>query len=436
MFEFIRQEDAAELTFFVGCLALSALFSASETAITSLGVLKTKHIIEQQGRAANAMKFWLRHPSRVLTTILIFNTLVNTAASAVVTNLVSKHFDHAIGIATGAATFFILIFGEVVPKSFARANSEALAPVSMSFIRTIYVLMYPAVVSLSGFANLVIRLLGSNEKFTPTLTEEELEFMINEGTSSGVIEDLKKDMLSGVFEFDETKVAEIMTPRTDVMAVQKNTSFSDAVKIAIESGHSRMPVYDERIDNIIGILFAKDLFRHLATKNNQELKITSLMREPFFTPESKAIMDVFKDLKRTKNHLSIVIDEYGGMAGIVTMEDILEEIVGDIQDEFDAEEAQITKVTENVFDVAGAVSVDDFKEFFKIEDTVEEDDHEDVETVAGWMIQKIGELPRIGQSVEIGPLDIEVTEVARHRIQKIRVNVKDDDQIEPESSHQ
>jgi putative hemolysin len=419
--ENIASEDIFSLTVFCACLVASAMFSASETAITSLGVLKTKHLIESRESDAGVLKFWLRHPSRVLTTILIFNTLVNALASAVITDLASRHFDHAIGVATGAVTFFVLIFGEVLPKSFARANSEPMAPLAMRLIRAFYFMFYPAVVALSEFANWVIRLLGSKEKFTPNLTEEELEFIINEGTSSGVMEDLKKDMLSGVFEFDETKVSEIMTPRPDVVAISKNANFNEALRMITESGHSRLPVFDERIDNVIGVLFAKDLLRHLTTKGNVDCKLTTLLREPFFTPESKPIMDVFKDLKRTKNHMSVVIDEYGGMAGIVTMEDILEEIVGEIQDEFDAEEAQIVKLSDGVFDVAGTYNVEEFREYFKLEAQMSDEDHADVDTIAGWMIQKLGEMPKVGQSVAVGPLNIEVTEVDRHRISKVRV---------------
>jgi CBS domain containing-hemolysin-like protein len=417
----IPQEDIVSISIFLACLVGSALFSAAETAVTSLGVLKTKHLIDSRENDAGVLKFWLRYPGRVLTTVLIFNTLVNALASAVITQMASRHIDNAVGIATGIVTFLVLIFGEVIPKSFARANSEPLAPLAIRIVRLFYFIFYPAVVALSEFANWIIRLLGSKEKFTPTLTEEELEFIINEGTSSGVMEDLKKDMLSGVFEFDETKVSEIMTPRLDVVAIQKNATVQEALRAVTESGHSRLPVYDDRIDNVIGVLFAKDLLRHVTTKGNVEIKLTTLMREPFFTPESKPIMDVFKDLKRTKNHLSIVIDEYGGMAGIVTMEDILEEIVGDIQDEFDAEEAAIVKVGEGVFDVAGTFNIEEFIEYFKLKEFLTEDELKDVDTVAGWMIQKLGEMPKVGQSLAVGPLSFEVTEVVRHRIAKVRV---------------
>jgi putative hemolysin len=417
----IPAEDIVGLSIFAFCLVMSAFFSASETCITSLGALKTKHLIESKDRTAQILKFWLLHPSRVLTTILIFNTLVNVLASAVMTEIVSRHFNNAVGISTGVVTFMVLIFGEIIPKSFARANAESMAPVAMRLVRLVYFIFFPLVYVLSEFANLVIKLMGSNHKFTPTLTEDELEFMINEGTSSGVLEDFKKDMLSGVFEFDETRVSETMTPRTDVIAIPKLATVGQAVETSMESGHSRIPVYDERIDNVVGVIFAKDLMRHLATAQDTEAKISSLMREPLFTPESKLIMEIFKDLKRTKNHLAIVIDEYGGMAGIVTMEDILEEIVGDIQDEHDAEEAQIVQVSENVFDVAGTFNIEEFKEHFHLEDEVSEQDHEDVDTVAGWMIQMLGEMPKIGQSLNVGPLQIEVTEVGRHRIERVRV---------------
>ncbi len=405
------------------CLIGSAFFSASETAITSVSHLKAKHLLESRGKSVRQLEFWLTEPDRVLTTLLIGNNAINIFASALATDMASRHFhSNAIGIATGATTFMVLVFGEIVPKSFARANSEPLALIALKIIYALYRLFYPVVVALAWIARTIIHSFGSNQKLqSPSMTEEELEFLINEGESSGVLHDFKKNMISGVFEFDETKVSEIMTPRPDVIAIERNATLDDGVALTIQTGHSRIPVYGDRIDNVVGILLAKDLLRTLSSQGDSKAKVSTLMREPFFTPESKPIMDVFKDLKRTKNHMTVVIDEYGGTAGIVTMEDILEEIVGDIQDEFDVEEAQILEIDQNVYDVSGSMNIDEFKDFFQLNEEHEQEDADSVDTVAGWMIQMVGDLPRVGQAVNVGPLQIEVTEVGRHRIERVRV---------------
>jgi CBS domain containing-hemolysin-like protein len=218
-----------------------------------------------------------------------------------------------------------------------------------------------------------------------------------------------------------------MTPRTDIFGVEKNDSIDLAVRMIIQSGHSRLPVYDEQIDNVMGIIFAKDLLRYLADPKrskstaNQPTPITAMMREPQFVPESKPLMDVFKELKQSKNHMAIIIDEYGGTAGLVTMEDILEEIVGDIQDEFDAEEAAILQIEEDVYDIAGYVNITEFMDFFELNESFAKDVEGEVDTMAGWMTQLLGHLPEVGQIVTHGELTFEVTEVDRHRIERLRV---------------
>lgn len=418
---------SSELTGFIIigiCLILSAFFSAAETSITSLGILKARHLLEQQPKVAKHLELWVKHPARILSTILLGNNTVNILASAVATDMATRYFaNQAIGIATGIMTFLILVFGEIIPKSYARSHADVLAPIALRAIFHVYRAFYPIIMALSEFTNWAVRKLSNGNTIRPPITEDELEFLISEGEKAGVLEDTKKDMISGVFEFDETKVREIMTPRTDIVAVEKKQPIEDALRLINESGHSRLPVYDERIDNIVGVVFAKDLLRHisLAERAPESITIASIMREPLFVPESKPLMEVFKELKRTKIHMAVIIDEYGGTAGIVSMEDILEEIVGDIQDEFDVEEAEIVEVKENTFDVAGSVNIDDFIEYFGLDEAFAEEVEGEVDTIGGWMTQLLGDLPEVGQTLIHEPLTIEVTEVDRHRIQKLRV---------------
>jgi putative hemolysin len=415
--------DIFGFVFIMICILLSSFFSAAETAITALGQLKARHILEQRkGKGVSHFKLWLDHPERILTTILIFNNVLNIGASAQATVMASRYFEsNSVGIATGIITFLVLIFGEIIPKSFARAHYEKMAPVSLRIIHFLYLIFYPLVFLLAEFANLVIGLVSKTRADGPRITEDEIEFLINEGEKAGVIEDTQKDMISGVFDFDETKVREVMTPRTDLVALQQDDDFEAAIKLSLESGHSRLPVFEDRIDNIKGVVLAKDLLRHLHQKRGKSLRLSSIMREPLFVPESKPLMDVFKDLNRTKNHLAVVIDEYGGTAGVVTMEDILEEIVGEIQDEFDSEEASFIETDKGVVLVVGSVSISDFVEYFDIDDSFQEEVEGEVETIAGWMTQLLGDLPEVGQTVSHGPLTIEVTSVGRHRIERLKV---------------
>lgn len=403
-----------------GCIFLSAFFSASETAITSLGSMKVKHLMHQRKGSIPYLRFWLEQPARVLTTILVFNNVVNIFASAVATEYAYQRFQSgAVGIATGAITLLVLVFGEIIPKSFAKIHCERLAPAALRVLRFIYYAAYPVVRAMSLFADGVIYLVARGRRNKPEITEEELEFIVNEGRKAGVIGEMKKNIIVGAFDFDETKVREIMTPRTDIKALDLNAGLDKMIDKAIETGYSRLPVYRNHMDNILGIVLVKDLLRRISS--NKPVRAKEVMREALFAPESKSIMDVFKDLKRTKSHLAIIIDEHGGTAGLVTMEDILEEFVGEIQDEYDIETANVLKIDANVFEVSGAMNLDDFKQQFSIE--AREQANEDIDTVGGLVTQLVGQMPQVGQKVSYAHLDLEVHEVKQHRISVIKVVV-------------
>ena len=405
------------------CLISSAFFSASETAITSLGLLKTKHMIDRLGKSVSHLKLWMDHPGRVLTTVLLFNNIVNILTSSVITQMATRYFaSGAIGVATGVTTFLVLFFGEIIPKSFAKAHAERFAVISMRVIILIYFLSYPLVVLISTFADKVVSFFSKGTKTSPLITEEEIEFMVSEGEKAGVIKDIKKDIIEGAFDFDETKVKEIMTPRTGLIALNVKDKVGTAIEETLKTGYSRIPVFKDTVDHIVGVVIAKDLLNY-ANMGKKDHPISEIMREAFFAPESKSIMAVFTDLKRSKNHLAIIIDEYGGTAGIVTMEDILEEIVGDIQDEHDAEEAKILEIGKGVFEVAGSISLDDFTDYFKLEDNLflQKEITDDIETLGGLFTKLVEQMPEVGQKKDFADLRFEVLEVDKKRIDLFKV---------------
>ena len=412
--------DLIEWITIMCCFVVSGFLSCTETSVTSLDPLKVKHILASRGERARSLRLWADHPERVLVTILIFNNLVNTLASALATNITIKLFqNHAIAIATGIMTFIILVFCEIIPKSFGKTHAEPVAIVAMRVIHLLYHLSYPLVKLLAGLAQVVIRYFSGGRIINHDVTAEQLEFLVGEGQRVGVLKGMKKDIIEGAFEFDETRASEIITPRTSMRCLRENASFEQAFNLAVETGYSRIPIYKDSLDQITGIVLLKDLMAasNQAVKNSS-IQVKDIMRKAFFAPESKTIMRLFVDLKRTKNHLAIIIDEYGGTLGLVTMEDILEEIFGEIQDEHDEEAPNFTKLTDHSWEVSGGVALDDFAEQFQLE-TFEHD----ADTLAGWITDMTKEMPQIGQTVEYKNLTIEITEVAQRRVLRTKVQI-------------
>lgn len=406
------------------CLVCSAFFSASETALTSLGTLKVKHLINKS-KVYGMLNYWLKEPGRVLTTILVFNNAVNIFSSALATEWATQVFaNRAVGIAAGTMTLLILVFGEIIPKSFAKAYAERFSVYAILVVRVCGLIAYPLIWCLALFADWVVSMVGGKkEAAEPPITADELEFMVDMGEEHGVLESTKKQMISGIFDFDDKAIREIMTPRIDVVAVDVLESFDTAVERVIASGMSRIPVYQDKIDNVIGILLAKDLLKAAVSPN--ELKsIKHLMREPYFVPETNHIIDLFRKFKSTQSHLAVVIDEHGGMAGVVTMEDVLEEIVGEIQDEYDMEEEKILRLTDNVYEVLGNIGIDEFAEHFKLcEENINEQMVIETDTLAGLLTQMLKDMPAAGQTVDLQQTKIEILEVDNNRIQRVKVTV-------------
>ena len=425
------------------CLALSAFFSATETALTSLSSLKTKHLRENHGRAGRVLDLWLHSPHRVLAAVLIGNNLVNIFASIYADNLITNAFGNAsVEVVTAVMTVVIVLFAEIIPKTLAKTYSTQVALPLMLIFRIFYVLLIPFTWLLSGISDLFSRAVRKRDaKSTPQITEEELEFLIDVGEEEGVIAEQKHEMLSGVFELGDTVDREVMVHRTDMTALTTNSTIHEAAELFRERGLSRLPVFEGRVDNIIGILHSKDILfyikKHSKDDSSWEAPVSELKRDAMFVPESKPVDQLFQEMRRNRQHMAIVLDEYGGTSGVVTMEDILEEIVGEIRDEFDNEEDAIRPTQQpNQYLVECKIHIDDFCDFFDLPRSEFTDDNQSVEydTLGGLLLHHIGQIPRIGDRLTIGRVVLEVVEVSRRRVRRVIASIQPVDSVQGETA--
>ena len=403
-------------------LIASAFFSSSETALTSLSPLKVAQIIENGGKEAKYFSIWMNHPNKMLNTILIGNNVVNIFASVLAGDIAMKISGSTqLALTTTIMTILILFFGEITPKTFAKHNAESFARLSIRILVLFYYLFYPFTYIINLFAKGVIKLAGGKvDKEKPLITEDELEFMINVSQKEGILEDKTKEMMHNIIDFKSVSVKEIMVPRTEMVCIEINRSISDLLDLIEEHEYSRIPAYEGKLDNIVGIIYIKDLIKKLKEKSIEYINLREILREAMFVPETKHIYDLFKEFQAKRVHVAIVIDEYGGVAGLVTMEDILEEIVGEIRDEYDEkEEDEFIKVGEDRFIVDAGMDLDDFCENLGIEKTEE---MEEYETVAGLVYDLADRIPTEGDEFELeGKYRIKVLKVSGKKIEKVEV---------------
>ncbi len=407
-----------QISFIVLSILFSAYFSATETALTSLGELRTRLAIKERGDKAKSLELWLKRPNRVLNTILVGTNLSNIFATVLAFEVVEKIFKYeSIAITTGIMTFLILFFGEITPKSFAKNNAVTFSIYSMKFLKIFYIIFYPITFSMHIVVNHMLKTTGVVTNKEPKITENELEFLINVGEKEGILEKDKGEMLTNIFDISDIQVREIIVPRIDVVAVPINISKENLLSVVKETEFSRIPVYKESLDDIVGILYVKDILKmdcqHFDVKD-----LMSKLRKPLFVPETKKIDTMLKEFQKSRLHLAVVMDEYGGTAGIITMEDILEEIVGDIFDEYDDEDAEVTKVSENHFLIDAGMNIDDFCEEFNLEKT---EDMTEYETLGGFILDMAGEIPKVGYNFTWNNHIFTVKKMKDKRLERIEV---------------
>ena len=386
-------------------VALSAFFSAAETALFSISLDKVNRLGAETGRVHALIDRMKSDPDRFLNTILVGSTLVNVSAASLATAITLDMMpEHALAIAIGAATFVILIFGEVFPKSVAARNATLIARVVIIPIDGLSKLLYPLVLVLNTIPRMMTRI-----QRKPKLTEAELLSIVETGEEEGQIKEEERELIHNIFELDDTSASEILTPRADMFVVDVNEPLD--LPELFKSGFTRIPVIDGDIDHIIGILNIKDLLRHPSV-GGSPANVRKIMRDPYFVPEHKKLNNLLKGFKKRKQHMAIVVDEHGGVSGLITVEDALEEIVGEIIDETDTFEPPIVRVSANEWRVMGKTEIEEVNDAFlmNIPDTGEYD------TFSGYILNLIGRIPREGEHIAIGAFTVVVKEREGNRI--------------------
>ncbi len=406
-----------KLVVLIICLTLSALFSASETALMSLSKIRIKHMVENNEKGADRVNKLLSNPSKLLSAILIGNNVVNIGASSLMTSLAINAFGNSgVGIATGVMTLLILIFAEITPKSLAAQNSEKLSVRLSGFVQFVTIIVNPISIVLTKITNFMVKILGGDVKNNqPFITQEELRTIVSVSHKEGILEGEEKDMINNVFDFSDSQVNDVMITRTEIVAIDVDLSHEEIINIIKQEKYSRIPVYENTVDNIIGILYVKDLiFLQLNKESNFDLK--KYIHKPYFTYEFKSTKALFKEMRANRIHMVIVLDEYGGTEGIVTIEDLIEEIVGDIEDEYDKEINDIELIKEDEYLVNGNVKIEVINRL--IGTHIES---EDFDTIAGFVIGIIDRLPKLGEVIEYENIKFIIENIDRNRIEKIRI---------------
>ena len=383
-------------------ILINAFFAATEIAFISLNDAKIEKQAKEGNKKAKQIKKMLREPSKFLATIQIGITLAGFLSSAFAADAFADDLapmlqnlmplglavwrNISIILITIILSYFSLIFGELVPKRLAMRNSEKIAFGTIGIIRAISIITAPFVKLLTASTNGVSKLFGISGTDEETVTEEEIRMMVDVGEEKGSIKEEEKELINNVFEFNDKVVSEIMIHRKDIYAIDINSDIDNILKELDEYKYSRIPVYEENIDNIVGMLFIKDLLANV--KKKEKVKISKIIREPYFVSENKPIDELFRDLQKNKHQLAIVLDEYGGTAGLVTMEDIIEELVGNIFDEYDEEEKEFEKIDDNTFLISGSVSIHDLRKILGVE--IPEGEYD---TLSGYLIELLGRIP-------------------------------------------
>ena len=414
-------------------ILINGFFVAAEIAFVSVRRTRLDELAEAGDRGAKRAQVLMRDPGRFLAVIQVAITFLGALASAVaavsIVTVVSEPLrqitflaDYADTIAllfvTSIVAIVSIVLGELIPKGLALGNPDRIA-LSVSGPITIFAkIVSPLVAVLVALTKLISKPFGIDPTRTPELSAAEIRLIVEQGSQQGVLEAEEEQMISAVISLSDSKLHEVMVPRIDIAAIDQEASFDDAVTLVLTEGHSRTPLYKESVDHIVGILYAKDLLRIIAAGGPRP-RLRDIMRPALFVPESQAVDDLLNELQRRRVHMAIVLDEYGGTAGLVTIEDLLEEIVGEIQDEFDEEEPMKVIVRDGEAILDGRADIDEMGEL--VDPALELEDDEEYDTVGGFVYHRIGRVPVVGDTVAVDPFKITVIKVTGRRVGKVRV---------------
>ena len=405
-------------------LGLSGFFSGSETALLSLDKLRMRFLQQQKRPGADKLAALIDNPNRLLSGILVGNNLVNIAASVIATGLFVSYFgERGEWLTVIILTPILLIFSEICPKTYAAQYPEKVSFLVLQPIRFVVWVLTPIIVVVSSASNLLTYFLRKNVAESLSVSEGEIKAMIELGEETGVVAAEQRKMLHGIFDLSETRVRDIMIPRTEVTGIELSATFQDVLSIARQARHSRFPVFSEDLDSIVGVIHSKDILDYIGQTEHFDLK--ELSRKPYYVPESKRIGVLLQSFRKKREHLAVVVDEYGGMEGIVTLEDVVEEIVGEIHDEYDIEELDFRKLGDGHYLIDAAMPLREVNRRFNL-DLPEEH----VTTLAGHLLQIMGKIPVEGDSCEEGNLLFRVRRMEDRRIEEVEMIFSGNDKIE------
>lgn len=397
-------------------LILSSFFSSAETALISVNRIRIRSLGEEGNTRAKILLKIFENESKMLSAILIGNNLVNTFSASIAATIAYSFGGAAVSIATFIITLIILIFGEITPKTMATKNSEKMALAYARIIAFLMKVLTPFIFFINALSKVILKLLGVDiNEANPLMTEMELRTIMDVSHEEGVIEEDEKNMINNVFDFGDAKAKDVMVPRVHVVMAEVNSTKKDLVDIFKEEQFTRIPIYEESIDNVIGLVNIKDL---LLNDFSEDFKIKDILRKPYFTFENKKISELLMEMKHSAFNLAVVMDEYGELAGIITLEDIIEEIVGEVHDEYDENENNnIVKINDYSYDVKGYINLHDLNDELDLDL-----DSEDFDSIGGLVIDKLGRIPRVNDKVELeNGIRIKVKNVEKNRIEEVRL---------------
>lgn len=423
-----------QLVVLIALVMLSAFFSSAETALTTVSQHKLRALVEQGNKRAAKVIRITENSGKLLSAVLIGNNIVNISASSLATVLFTNLYGStAVGITTGVLTLVILIFGEITPKTVAKVHNVKLALLYADIIAGLMWILTPVIWLLDLICAGIFKILHIDPQAGDTITEGELRAIVNVSHEEGVIEGEEKEMITNVVDFGDSLAKDVMVPRVDMVFISVDATVEEILNTYMDEQYTRLPVYEESKDNVIGILHVKDFFFYYATHKDGEFNIREIIREPFFTYELQKTSDLMNEMRKGPMSMAIVLDEYGVTAGLVTLEDLVEEIVGDIRDEYDDEEREaVRQIEENLYEVDGSMNLEDLNDILGLEIH-----SEDYDSVGGHMIELLEHLPEEGDTATEGNVTYTVEQMQMNRIEKVLVKIlpetrRQSDSIEPQ----